>query len=165
MLDPKSQPSAAVLNWYHLEPVLRLADKYDITVLRVLCVSYMACNQADIKLEESLTSPKNPLIAATLMEQCCAQPELDPYVKPVNAVVNAALTAPTGSTAQRAFMGKLRALVTSPLYMKLVSPGVQARVMSMLVSVMDSVMAAASVEARQDYQQQHSPPLACAECC
>ncbi|KAG2485284.1 hypothetical protein HYH03_015959 [Edaphochlamys debaryana] len=142
MLNPKSDSQAALLSWANLEPVLRLADKYDSAVLRAMCVAFMTCNQADIKLEEPLTSATNTLIAATLLEQCCSEPELEMYTKSIHAVLDAALTAPTGQVQEKAFLGKLKVLLTSPLYMKLVSPSVQARVLTMVVSVMESVMSA-----------------------
>ncbi|KAG2485281.1 hypothetical protein HYH03_015956 [Edaphochlamys debaryana] len=142
LLDPKTHPQAAVLSWSNLEPVLRLADKYDSAVLRVLCVTYMTCNQADLSLNEQLPSPKNPLIAVTLLEQCCGQPELEPYTQTINKVLQKALETPEDTNSRRALLSKLKALLMSPLYMKLVSPSVQARVMATLVSVMEVVMAA-----------------------
>ncbi len=70
---------ASTLQQDNVEPLLRLADKYDMAVVRGHCAHYLSLNTFFMGLGEPLDSPKNTLRAASLVDSLASKPELLPY--------------------------------------------------------------------------------------
>ncbi|KXZ43827.1 hypothetical protein GPECTOR_79g106 [Gonium pectorale] len=61
-----------LVTWDNVEGLLRLAEKYDMPVVRTACTDFL-CRKAgaDLSLSAPLTSQRNTLVAATLAERYC----------------------------------------------------------------------------------------------
>ncbi|KAG2497101.1 hypothetical protein HYH03_004692 [Edaphochlamys debaryana] len=125
LLQPEAHPEAPLLGWENVESVLKLADKYDMNVLRLVCVGFLGCRQHELSLGEPLPSPKNLLAAASLVDQYCSrQPELQPLTEGVTGTAKRALSASSLETALTAAR-KLRKVAAEPAYEESVSLRVQ----------------------------------------
>ena len=51
--------------------LLQLADKYDVAVLRRTCALFLAYRKAELNLTEPLSSPRNPIMAASMLDRFC----------------------------------------------------------------------------------------------
>ncbi|KAG2485298.1 hypothetical protein HYH03_015972 [Edaphochlamys debaryana] len=132
LLEPEAQAEAALLSWDNIEPVLKLADKYDMAAVRGLCAGFLGANQADVSLDHELTSPRNSLYAATLLERYCSQPPLVPIVAPTQAAIAVCFRASTPAEANK-IVRKLRELTGNSAYQDAIGVAAQARVTKALV--------------------------------
>ncbi len=81
-----------------MERLLRLADKYDMSVVRGYCAHFLALSTAGMGLGEPLDSPKNTLRAASLICLCDGnRPELKPYRTSILTAVQDALSPISGT--------------------------------------------------------------------
>ncbi|KAG2500332.1 hypothetical protein HYH03_001908 [Edaphochlamys debaryana] len=151
LLLPKTYPLHLV-TWDNVAPLLRLADKYDMAVVRGYAADFMARRSHELSLTQPLGSARNLLTAATLMASYCDARELRPYALALETALDAALSplgsgsggaagaeggAGAGSSAARAGPDKaavrglaqcLERLLRDPQYNACVSPAVQAKV-------------------------------------
>ncbi|KXZ45729.1 hypothetical protein GPECTOR_51g715 [Gonium pectorale] len=58
-----------LLKWENLPGLMRLAHTYDMPVVRAACADFISRNKDSLTLDAPLTSPKNILVAATLVEK------------------------------------------------------------------------------------------------
>ncbi|KXZ55007.1 hypothetical protein GPECTOR_3g170 [Gonium pectorale] len=73
--------------------VLHLADKYDMPVVRGFCADFLSRSTSDMSLDAPLTSCKNTLVAATLVDKFCSgAPELGPFTSVVAAALDSSLS-------------------------------------------------------------------------
>ncbi|KAG2485282.1 hypothetical protein HYH03_015957 [Edaphochlamys debaryana] len=166
LLEPKAHPGGTPLDWANLEPVLRLAHKYDSAVLRAMCATWLVCLQSQISLAAPLGSPNNLLVVVTLLEHCCPQPELAVYTQPILSNLDRILTMNQSRMGDRpALLAELKCLVTSPDYAALVSPIVQAKVVQALASSLDGVRQCPSCGCLHGFTDYYrSGSFQCAQC-
>ncbi|KAG2500331.1 hypothetical protein HYH03_001907 [Edaphochlamys debaryana] len=131
MLQLKFYPRTLV-TWDNLEALLRLAEKYDMAVVKGYATDFMARKASAMSLKEPLVSPRNPLRAATLVGTFCCTPELKPFTSVVEAAVDSALASLRSAPGDPAVVGSLadslKPLLEDPKYHLNISPAVQAKV-------------------------------------
>ncbi|KAG2485289.1 hypothetical protein HYH03_015964 [Edaphochlamys debaryana] len=130
LVEPGAQPEGSLLSWQdNLESVLVLAEKYDMAAVRAMVTGFLGCRQREMSLDEPLPSPRNILVAASLLDRYCSQqPQLQPLVDGVMEVVGSALSASSASTALTTAR-KIRARVRHPAYEDCVSLRIQPAVL------------------------------------
>ncbi|KXZ41663.1 hypothetical protein GPECTOR_333g62 [Gonium pectorale] len=124
-----------LITWDNLECLMRLADKYNMPYISAACAEFLSRNKESLTLEAPLTSPKNVLLAATLIErQCCwdgAPPELCSVEAALESALSPLLQKRTvgcvGSETALAVATKLRALIQDKRYTTTISSTVQLR--------------------------------------
>ncbi|KAG2440362.1 hypothetical protein HXX76_004467 [Chlamydomonas incerta] len=134
-----------VVQWDNVVPLLRLADKYDMTAVRKECAQFLVTHVKDISLAAPLESPQNLLHAASLVETYLsgsstpAQRAVQQLVAPIGSVLREQLYAVDSqfiSTSMQAFLqawkskardvvANLNRLVNHPQYQNIVTVAVQ----------------------------------------
>ncbi|KXZ46021.1 hypothetical protein GPECTOR_48g454 [Gonium pectorale] len=114
-----------LVKWDNLEGLLRLADKYDMQVVGAACADFLTRNKASLTLDEPLTSPKNVLLAASLIDRHYRGGGSPAGYRGADIALKSALADLRQSASARAVAAKLRALNQDERYAKVVSAPVQ----------------------------------------
>ncbi|KXZ54633.1 hypothetical protein GPECTOR_4g698 [Gonium pectorale] len=138
MLDLSAALPVELITWDNLKGVWQLADKYNMRIVHGFCATFLAVNVPCLSLDEPLSSPKNLLKAASMVEQYGGGvPEPGLVAGAVQRAMNCALSAmvqwPVGE-GLHSVLPKLGPLVLDKSYASEVSSAVQAVVVERLLA-------------------------------
>ncbi|KXZ46008.1 hypothetical protein GPECTOR_48g440 [Gonium pectorale] len=156
MAEMRVYPPQLVDDWDSWAGLLKLAYVYDMPVVYAACAKFAKYRPWGYELSEPLTSPKNPLMAATLVERyCCGtggdddDPALGQLRDTAASRLKSALSclgawqyepmSAIDAAATKAVASSLRKLIKDEDYKTAISPTVQAKVLDAILDSMGSL--------------------------